>query len=59
MYSIFLNFLKKNCFPPSPTSVQFNSVPQSCLTLCDPMDCSTLDLPVHLQLLEFTETHVH
>ena len=38
-------------------SVQFSSVPQSCLTLCDPMNCSTPGLPVHHQLLEFTQTH--
>jgi len=38
--------------------VQSSSV-QSCLTLCDPMDCSTPGLPVHHQLLEFTQTHVH
>ena len=43
---------------PSPT-VQFSSVSQSCLTLCNPMDCSTPGLPVHHQLLEFTQTHVH
>ena len=36
-----------------------SSVAQSCPTLCDPMDCSTPDLPVHLQLPEFTQTHVH
>jgi len=36
---------------------QFSSV-QSCLTLCDPMDCSTPGLPVHHQLPEFTQTHV-
>ena len=41
------------------SSVQFSSVTQSCLTLCDPMNCSTPGLPVHHQLLEFTETHVH
>ena len=41
------------------SSAQFNSVAQSCLTLCDPMDCSTLGLPVHHQLLEFIQTHVH
>ena len=35
------------------------SVAQSCLTLCDPMNCSMLDLPVHHQLLDFTQTHVH
>ena len=40
-------------------SVQFGSVAQSCLTLCDPVDCSTPGLPVHHQLLEFTQTHVH
>ena len=34
-------------------------VAQSCLTLCDPMDCSTPGLPVHHQLLEFTQTHVY
>ena len=41
------------------SSVQFSSVTQSCLTLCDPMNYSTPDLPVHHQLLEFTQTHVH
>ena len=40
-------------------AVQFSSVAQSCLTLCDPMNCSTPGLPVHHQLLEFTQTHVH
>ena len=40
-------------------SVQFSSVTQSCLTLCDPMNHSTPGLPVHHQLLEFTQTHVH
>ena len=40
-------------------SVQFPSVAQSYLALCDPMDCSTPDLPVHHQLLELTQTHVH
>ena len=39
-------------------TVQFSSVTQSCLTLCDPMDCSTPGLPVHHQLPEFTQTHV-
>ena len=36
-----------------------SSVAQSCPTLCDPMDCSTLGFPVHHQLLELTQTHVH
>ena len=40
-------------------SVQFSSVSQSCPTLCDPMDCSTPGLPVHHQLPESTQTHVH
>ena len=40
-------------------SVQFSSVAQSCPTLCDPMNRSILGLPVHHQLLEFTQTHVH
>ena len=39
--------------------VQFSSVAQSCLTLCDPMNHSTPGLPVHHQLPEFTQTHVH
>ena len=39
--------------------IQFSSVAQSCPTLCDPMDCSTPGLPVHHQLPEFTQTHVH
>ena len=40
-------------------SVQFSSVAQSCPTRCDPIDCSTPGLPVHRQLPEFTQTHVH
>ena len=46
------HFLKKLKF-------QFSSVAQSCPTLCDPMDCSTPGLPVHHQLLEFTQGHIH
>ena len=41
------------------TSVQFNSVTQSCPTLFNPMDCSTPGLPVLHQLPEFTQTHAH
>ena len=41
------------------SSVQFSSVTQSCLTLCDPMNRSTPGLPVHHQLPESTQTHVH
>ena len=40
-------------------SVQFSSGAQLCLTLCDPMNCSTPGLPVHHQLPEFTQTHAH
>ena len=38
---------------------KFSSVAQSCPTLCDPMNCSTPGLPIHHQLPEFTQTHVH
>ena len=46
-------------FPGQPISVQFSSVAQLCLTLCDPIYRSTPGLPVHHQLLEFTQIHVH
>ena len=39
--------------------MQFSSVAQSCPTLCNPIDCSMPGLPVHHQLPEFTQTHVH
>ena len=39
--------------------LQFNSVAQSCPTLCDSMDCSTPCLPIHHQLLEFTQIRIH
>ena len=41
------------------SSVQFSSVAQSCLTLCDPMNRSTPGLPVYHQFPEFTQTHIH
>ena len=41
------------------SSVHFSSVAQSCLTLCDPMNRSMPGLPVHHQLPEFTQIHVH
>ena len=41
------------------SSVQFSLVAHSCLTLCVPMNGSTPSLPVHHQLLEFTQTHDH
>ena len=40
-------------------SVQFSSVAQSCPTLCNPMECSTSGFPVHSQLPELIQTHVH
>ena len=40
-------------------SVQFSSFAQSCPTLCDPVACSTPGFPVHHQILELAQTHVH
>ena len=48
-----------SCVEESFSSVQFSSVAQSCLTFCDPMNRSMPGLPVHHQLQEFTQTHVH
>ena len=48
-----------NCIKQYISSVQFSSVAQSCPTLCNPMNCSTPGLPVHHQLPEFTQTHIH
>ena len=47
------------CFCLYQILLQFSSVTQSCLTLCDSMDCSTLGLPVHHELPELARTHVH
>ena len=52
-YSIYQHFILFS------ESVQFSSIAQSCPTVCDPMNCSTPGLPVHHQLPEFTQTHVH
>ena len=41
------------------TQLRLSSVAQSCLTLCDPMDCSMPGFPVHYQLPELAQTHVH
>ena len=41
------------------SSVQFSSIAQSCPILCNPMDCSTPDLPVHHQHHKLAESHVH
>ena len=51
--------LKKKIIMTEYSSVQCSSVAQSCLTLCDPMNRSTPGLPVHHQLPEFTQTHIH
>ena len=61
--SLILPAQRKICCGPGPLCVvpvfsfpvQFSSVAQSCLTLCDPMDCSTPGLPVHHQLPDFTK----
>ena len=50
-----LNFVFKN----DMQNKRISSVAQSCLTLCDPMDCSRPGFPVHHQLLELAQTHVH
>ena len=52
---VSLIFLKRSLVFP----FLFSSVAQLCLTLCNPKDCSTPGLPVHHQLLEFTQTHAH
>ena len=44
---------------PKLGNIHFSSVSQSCPTLCNPMDCSTPGFPVHHQLLECAQTHVH
>ena len=50
-HAAYLNYMQ--------SSVPFSSVAHSCLTLCNTMNCSTPGLPVHHQLPEFTQTHVH
>ena len=59
MVSEFLQRNFSECHLVAHSSVQFSSVAQSCPTLCDPMNCNTPGLPVHHQLSEFTQTHVH
>ena len=55
MVSEFLQRNFSECCLVSHSSVQFSSVAQLCLTLCDPMNCNTPGLPVHHQLSEFTQ----
>ena len=64
--TFWINFLLRAwwthpiCFLfPSLLLLQFSSTVQSCPTLCDPMNSSTPGLPVHQQLPEFTQTHIH
>ena len=52
--SIIHDFFSHFCFLP-----RFSSVTQSCLTLCNPSDCSTPSLPIHHELPELAQTHVH
>ena len=52
-------YLKNHIQLSSKKTNQFSSVTQSCPTLCDPMNCSMPGLPVHHQLPEATQTHVH
>ena len=56
VYSIFFSCSILCLFVPL---VWFNSIAHSCLTLCDPTDCSMPGFPVHHQLLELAQTHVH
>ena len=53
------NTIEKCNYKIRHSNYQFSSVTQSCPTLCDPMNCSTPGLPVHHQLQESTQTHVH
>ena len=55
----FISVLQFSVISSLSSSVQFSSVAQSCPTLCDPINRSTPGLPVHHQLPEFTQTHVH
>ena len=50
---------KGKCKEDGGGPVLFGSVAQSCLTICDPMDCSMPGLPVHHQLPKFAQVHVH
>ena len=56
--SVKMSLETTNCLLPFKSNNHLCSV-QSCPTVCDPMDCSTPGLPVHHQLPEFAQTHVH
>ena len=53
------NVVIRKYYTPCLSETSVSSVTQACLTLCDPMNCSTPGFPVYHQLLEFTQTHVH
>ena len=61
--NVYNSFIQKPWTENSPNDtnkkVQFSSVTQSCPALCDPMDCSIPGFPVHHELLELAQTHVH
>ena len=64
IYSSMYTVIPNSYFIPPPLSFlitisSVSSVAQSCLTLCDPMDCSMPGFPAHHQLLELAQTHVH
>ena len=59
MNLIIIMLTEKETKPKGYLTLQFSSAAQSCPTLCDPMNHSTLGLPVHHQLPESTQTHVH
>ena len=56
---MILNLIRTTSTPPPSSTVQLSSAPQSCLTVCDPMNYSTPSLSVHHQLLVFVQTLVH
>ena len=58
-FFICILFISRHSDQYEVVSQSVSSVTQSCLTLCDPMDYSRPGLPVHHQLPEFTQTHVH
>ena len=56
---LYIEYINKSIYLKYFISFQFSSVALSCPTFCDTMDCSTPGLPVHHQLPEFTQPHVH
>ena len=58
-FSFIRTHFKNDFLNNSNQILQFSSVTQWCLSFCDPMDCSMPGLPVHHQLPELTQTHVH